>query len=91
MKKLLSDARMDNDPVYDRVLQRSHIRRPNQNVRRVRLRNRSQWALILDIVDKTDCQILADLAAKVSEAVQPAEVGDFSFPRISKAVRYRKP
>ena len=80
-----------HDPVYDRVLQRSHIRRPNQNVRRVRLRNRSQWALILDIVDKTDCQILADLAAKVSEAVQPAEVGDFSFPRISKAVRYRKP
>ena len=36
-----------HDPVYDRVLQRSHIRRPNQNVRRVRLRNRSQWALIL--------------------------------------------
>lgn len=69
-----------HDPVYDRVLQRSHIRRPNQNVRRVRLRNRSQWALILDIVDKTDCQILADLAAKVSEAVSLLKSEIFLFP-----------
>ena len=69
-----------HDPVYDRVLQRSHIRRPNQNVRRVRLRNRSQWALILDIVDKTDAKFLLIWRQKFLKLFSLLKSEIFLFP-----------